>query len=279
VDFGELVERIVAGQWISGPKVDDAIRIIRRFNRYKIRSIINCLGEEYENKELVDGAVDEYLDVIKRIKKDGLLADIAVKPTQIGLLLGTKPFYRNYTRILDVARRNGVFVWFDMEGYQFVSRTIDSYIKLGKSNAGICIQAYLKRSEVDLRRLLKHNATIRLVKGAHRVGGVMFYDDEGTTRNYYALMDYLFKHGKRFTIATHDSKIIEKAIGLNKRYKRDVTFAMLMGIRDNYAEELAKRVKKVSMYVPFGPDWFSYSYRRMKEVSNVKLILRSLFGG
>jgi proline dehydrogenase len=42
--------------------------------------------------------------------------------------------------------------------------------------------------------------------------------------------------------------------------------------------ELARKGEKVSIYVPFGERWISYSYRRLKELSNLKLVIRSLFG-
>ena len=91
------------------------------------------------------------------------------------------------------------------------------------------------------------------------------------------IMRILFSKSKRFMIATHDSKIVEEAIRLNKKYKRDVTFAMLNGIRTKYALHLSKSGQKVAVYVPFGEEWFSYGLRRLTEQGHISLIIRSLF--
>ncbi len=280
MSLNSIEEKLLAGKWIAGDRISDAIRVSRSFNDIGIKTIINYLGEEYRKKSDINSSVFEYLKLVKEIKRKNVNADIAIKETQVGLLASKSEFLKNYKKIVDTASRSRLFVWLDMEEYEFVSDTIDVYLKfVEKANTGICIQSYLKRSQSDLKFLLKNHAVVRLVKGAHRVKGGDFYDNKGTDRNYFRLMDYLFKNGKTFTIASHDSRIIEKARRLNKKYKRNVTYAMLEGIRDSYAKELVNNGENVSMYVPFGPKWKEYAYRRMKEVGNLKLVIRSLIGG
>ena len=273
------IERIVAGRWIAGESVEDAIHVAGNLNKSNIRAIINYLGELQENKAEIRKAADEYLKLIKKITKSGVKADIAVKPTQIGLALGKLEFLMNFKRIKSEAGRAGVFVWLDMEEQEFVSDTIDVYLETMSGFTGICIQAYLKRSLRDASKLVARGAVIRLVKGAHRSKGPGFYGGREVTSNYMRLMDYLFRKSKVFTVASHDPKIIERALRLNRRYRRRVTYAMLEGIRSNYAIRLAQHGELVSTYVPFGPEWRAYSLRRLEELGNLKLVLRSLLGG
>lgn len=274
------VERVIAGKWIAGESISDAIRASRGLNGKGIKAIINCLGEQYRDRSMAEKTVAEYLRLVVDIKRANINADITMKPTQIGLAVNKNYFLKNYAKVVNFSRKRKIFVWLDMEGHEFVDDTIDIYMKLSKNGyTGICIQSYLKRSAKDLERLLKHKAVIRLVKGAHRSKGRDFYSDAGTTKNYFRLMQYMFTHGDIFTIASHDSGIIDRARLLNKKYKRNVTYAMLTGIRSTYASALAKAGENVSVYVTYGSQWKSYSYRRLKEVGNLKLVIRSLLGG
>lgn len=277
--FNGVIERLVAGKWIAGEHINDAIRVSKRFNKNNIVTIINYLGERLNERSTVENSVEIYLKLIDAITTHGVAAEISVKATQLGLLLGKNEFEKNYRKIIRHAHRKMVFVWLDMEEYEFVTDTIAVYEKhIGET--GICVQSYLKRSYNDVKKLAKRNATIRLVKGAYGLpGSVAYKDREKTTLNYVKIVDFMYEHCKKFTVGTHDSKIIENALRLNKKYKRDVTYAMLNGIRNRYATELANSGEKVSIYVPFGEEWIGYSYRRLKELSHLKLIIRSLFGG
>lgn len=270
----------VAGKWVAGASVESAISRCAKLNERGVVGIINYLGEEIRDARKVDATKKVYISIIERISKTGIRADISMKPTQLGLLLDFRTALKNYLDVLDRAEKAGVFVWLDMEGHKFVSGTIKLYKEAARyKNRGICIQACLKRSNGDLGRM-RSDAIIRLVKGAHaEPHGASFTARSDITRNYFDLMDRLFLRFKRFTIATHDSGIIEHAIKLNKRYRRDVTYAMLLGIRNNMAYDMAKRGYSISIYVPFGQEWLPYAARRLKEKQNAGLFLRSLISG
>lgn len=273
-----LFEKLLARKWIAGEQIDDAIKEAKRLNSLRINAIINSLGERYTERELVEETVDLYLGLIAQIRRHKVMADISLKPTQLGLIIDKKLASENYTKIVNAAKRNDIFVWLDMEDYEYVENSIWLYeTNVGKGMTGLCIQANVRRSADDLKRLSKRNATIRLVKGAHKgPESKMFNDRSKATVNYFKLMDYLFKRYKRFTIGTHDTALIEKAKELNKRYGRNVTYAMLKGIRENLARDMASSGHSVSVYIPFGEEWIPYSIRRLRERNNLKLILRSI---
>lgn len=272
--WGSL-EHIFAGRWIAGPDIEDALREAKRLNKLGVGAIVNYLGEDYHRKEVVEDAVQTYLTLIKEIRKRKLKADISTKITELGDLISKQYLLENYSKIVDSAAKNKVFVWLDMEEHSRVDDTIKLYrSKMMKGNTGICIQSYLRRSMKDIKSL-PPIATIRLVKGAYSESEkIAFRTRKETTENYVKLMGYLFKHEKRFTIGTHDTEIITEARHLNRIYKRDVTYAMLKGVRNRYLIGLAKK-EKVAIYVPFGKEWVRYSYRRLRESSNLKLIIVS----
>lgn len=279
MDAGGWIEKALAGRWIAGPTIEDAIGKAKSLNRHHIRAILNYLGEAYNRKENVDKAVASILELMDAIGNSGVKADVAVKGTQLGMLLGWGALVGNYRRIVREGAKRGITVWLDMEEHKYVTKTVRLYLLVPRrGRTGICIQSYLKRSISDMKNVTRHGGMIRLVKGAYtEPESVAFQSREETTGNYYVLMDYLFRRSKRFTIATHDEAVVRKALELNKKYGRDVTYAMLNGIRGRLARELAQKGEKVSVYVPFGREWIPYSYRRLKEASNLKLVVRSIF--
>ncbi|EQD51746.1 Proline dehydrogenase, partial [mine drainage metagenome] len=128
-----------------------------------------------------------------------------------------------------------------------------------------------------IQRIAKVGGIIRLVKGAYSSSkSKSFTSREEVTRNYSKLMQVAYEQYTEFTIATHDIEMVKKSLELNKKYKRKVTYAMLKGIRNKLLVQLEKE-NKVSVYVPFGEQWISYSYRRLKEAGHLKLVLKSLF--
>lgn len=271
------LEKLFAGRWIAGCYPEDAIKRSRLFNSRGISTMINFLGEEKIKKEEIRETFDTYIQIIKMIRKEGLDSSISIKPTEIGLSVSYQLFLSNYLKLSKFAKKNKVFVWLDMEASEDVDSTIKGYEKaIEYGNTGICIQAYLKRSESDIARLIKKGAKIRLVKGAYNIkSDAAFKTHSRISHNYKVLMLMLFQRSKSFMIATHDSRIIDEAIQLNRKYGRDVTYSMLNGIRNKYALYLARN-QKVAVYIPFGSDWISYGYRRLIEQRHLSLILRSL---
>lgn len=282
LDFlSEVGERLLAGRWIAGPRIFDAIRRAKALNALGMSAIINYMGEEFTNMRDVSEAVATQLRLVRTIRKNGIDASLTVKMTQLGLRISKKLAKRNYDRIVALARKNSVFVWLDAESQDTVEDAISIYEgQVRRRGVGIAVQSYLKRSEGNVRGLLKRRAVIRLVKGAYKESAkIAFGTKKETTKNYAVLMRHLFKAAKEFTIATHDSVLIDEAMTLNRSYRRKVTYAMLNGIRNNYAARLASQGNSVAIYVPFGTRWVEFSYRRLREASHLLLVLRSLLGG
>lgn len=276
MSINTFLERLVAHRWIAGPSIEDAIARAKLFNSRNISAIINYLGELLVDKSNVENKVRIYKELIDKIKANRVKADITLKATAFGFLIDPKYLQTNYHKIVDYAKKNNLFAWLDMEEPKYVDTTIGVYKGTIRSgNVGIALQANLQRSYQDLKDLVSRGAVIRLVKGAYK-SDMAFRSRKSVTSNYINLMNYLFLHSKSFTIATHDHNIINRAIKLNEKYKRNVTYAMLNGIRNRYALALARSGKKVALYVPFGTDWIGYSYRRLKGAGHVSLVLRSM---
>jgi proline dehydrogenase len=280
-----LTERLlyrVAKRWIAGYSLDDAIKVALDANKRQLRAILNRLGEHTPDKKLIQGYADEYLALLDRMRAEKVDGTISVKPSQLGLAANPSLYNTNLLRIIERAEGYDEFVWIDMENSPYTEETLTSYKEIlpSHSQLGVCLQANMKRSESDLKGIVPLGGVIRLVKGAYPENGEVAYKKRGDVdANYVKLMTILFQGGGRFALGTHDGKLIDKARDLAKDQKGDFEFQMLKGIRDDIKPILIKEGYRVSEYIPYGPEWYNYSKRRMRERKrNILLLLRSITG-
>lgn len=273
----------IARRWIAGETYQDALERAEQSAARKVRGIVNLLGEEITAREETLLATAEYIEILKEINARKIQSCISVKPTQLGLKIDKWLFVDNLSKILSHAESLGDFVWLDMEASPYTSATIDSYLEFRKKfdNVGVAIQAYLKRSEEDVDRILHSRGIIRLCKGAYNESPEIVYKAKRRIdENFSKLMRMIFESGVYFALATHDEKLMEEAIHLSDLRHTDFEFEMLMGIRDKRKLELVERGYRVSEYIPYGKSWWAYSVRRIREhKSNIFLLARSLIGG
>ncbi|KFM18826.1 Proline dehydrogenase 2 protein [Marine Group I thaumarchaeote SCGC AAA799-P11] len=268
----------IAKQWIAGNTVDDALISAKKAYKSKRHVIINKLGEYHTSKKQINTTMKEYEKIIGSFRRWKIRGAISIKPTQLGLSINQKEFYKNFEKIIQTARNAHVFVWLDMESSEHTDETIEIYHSFFSKyeRLGIALQANLKRAEHDLRDLQKTGAKIRLTKGAYRENTkIAFKSRKGVDDNYLKLMKMLFKNGNEFALATHDEKIIHKAKTLSKKYPRKFEFQFLKGIREEIKSELIKQKFVVSDYIPYGTRWLAYSVRRIKERKRNILLLGS----
>lgn len=273
----------IAKHWIAGETYEDAFTRAEQSNAHGVRGIINLLGEETISQEETTAATQSYLEILEAISRRRIGSCISVKPTQLGLSIDPSLFRDNLTKILSRAKPLGTFVWIDIESSQFTTVTIDSFLESRKTydNVGIAVQAYLRRSEEDVSRILDSGGSIRLCKGAYNEAPAIVYKRRSQIDEHYSkLMRIMFERGRGFAVATHDEKLIEEATRLSNVHHADFEFEMLMGIRDKKKLELVQRGYRVSEYIPFGKSWWAYSLRRIREhKSNIFLLARSLLSG
>lgn len=272
-----------AGQWVAGETMDDALRVAREANARGLQVIVNHLGEHYREKAPVEATREEYLRLIGKLRGTDLRADVSLKPTQFGILIDREYALSQIVPALDAVKAWGHVLWVDMEAAATVEDTIWVYEQLlaryGK--VGLCLQANLRRTEEDLRRLLALKARIRLVKGAYKeTADVAFMTRAEIDREYLRHLDTLFAEGQDFAVATHDGRMIDHALALARERRIPFEFAMLQGVRDPLKMELVSQGHRVVEYIPYGPTWLPYFTRRLRErPRNVITMVRSFLSG
>ena len=276
----ELVLLRIAKRWISGVGLDSAIEDAKKANSRGMGAVVNFLGEEITDLATADSHTEEYLRLQQAMAENKVTGHPSVKLTQLGLVLGQDTASVRLEKVAANSESLDQRLWLDMEGSRFTDQTLSIYADAHHKHRrlGVALQAYMRRSESDLKVLLDDGAKIRLVKGAYRENpDVVFRGRDEIRSSYVRLMQTLFDRGDGFAIGTHDSVLVERAKKLADAKHVDFEFEMLKGIRDELKLDLVKSGYKVSEYLPYGDQWYAYSKRRLTEhPSNVWLLIRSL---
>jgi len=275
---------VFAKRFIAGERIEDAIDAVSRLNAVGMTATLDILGENVKNERAAQAARDDYLRLLERINTSGVDSNVSLKLTQMGLDIGDDFCYDNVKRIVETAKEYDNFVRIDMEGSEYTQRTIDIFRRLRRDfdNVGIVIQAYLLRSEKDIRELSAEGSKIRLCKGAYKEPpSVAFSSKEATNESYLKLMKYLLTEGTYPAIATHDTRMIDetKRFGSENGISNGTfEFQMLYGIRRKLQREIVSSGFSMRVYVPYGTHWLPYFTRRLRErKENVFFILKHLF--
>lgn len=281
--LGERLLYRIAKRWIAGYTLEDALNAARDANNKKIQAILNRLGEHTPETNLIEQYKEEYYKLLDSIRDEKIQGTVSVKPSQIGLAADVGLYKRNLVDIVEKAWSNHQFVWLDMENSPYTEATVNVYRDLlssGRDHVGMCLQANLKRTQTDLKDLLSRGGKIRLVKGAYPESVEIAYKKRHEIdANYVRLMEMLFQSADFFGIGTHDQKLIDHAKELSIDHKKNFEFQMLKGIQDDLKTSLQSEGYHVSEYIPYGPEWYNYSKRRIRERKrNILLLLRSITG-
>ena len=281
-----LVKRF-AMRYIAGDKLEDAVRTVKTLNAGHMMATLDVLGENVATRDESRRTVRACEEVLHAIHQHRLNANISLKLTQFGLKIDEAVCYSNLRSLLEVAKGYTTFVRMDMEDSTATDATLKAYERLrseGFENVGIVIQACLKRSEDDIRRLISVKANIRLCKGAYsEPEAIAFKEREEIRSNFLKLLKMLLDARCYVGIATHDDALVQGAteyIRQNHVDKIGYEFQMLHGVKILLREKIVEEGHPLRIYVPFGEQWYAYSMRRFKE--NPRLawtVLRSLFSG
>jgi len=273
----------LASRWVAGVEMEDALTRAEQINGKSIGAVLNVLGEHHEERDSVETTVTEYLQLLDRIEERRLDACISIKLSQCGIAIDQGYCSDNVKRILAKVKSLGGFLWIDMESSKYTDATIQIYEQCLKEHplVGLAVQSNLKRTEEDVRRLLKQGGRVRLCKGAYREDPSIGYPKRAdATRNYSRILKVLYEEGDNFAVATHDNSMIEEALELSKKHQKTFEFQFLQGVRESTAIELAAKGYRVLEYVPYGPRWLAYFMRRLRERPfNVITMFRSLVSG
>jgi len=260
-----------AKRFVAGETLDKALEITQNYYSKNIFVTIDYLGEVVKEEKRTVQIKEKYLEILEKIGEENYRSSISVKLSQLGLTIDKQLAFENIEVLVKRAKQLGLVVELDMESLKFAQDTIDLYNSLSKkySNLTITIQAYLFRSEQDVRDIIAKNGKIRLVKGIYQENkSVAIQKEDLVVENFIKLMKLCLDKSSLVKIATHDDKIIEQAKNYIKEKnipKNRFEFEFLYGVRPSLSEKIVKEGYNARVYLPFGENWFPYFKRRLIE--------------
>jgi proline dehydrogenase len=138
-------------RFMPGERLDDALAAAASLAGDGIATTVTHLGENVASEEEADRVVEHYRGVLREVGRRELDTEISVKLTQLGLDLGADRAHERLERLVRSCDP-GSLVWVDMESSEYVDATLDIFraVREDHQNVGVCLQAYLRRTEADL---------------------------------------------------------------------------------------------------------------------------------
>ena len=275
-------------RFMPGENVDDALSAAQTLASSGIGTVLTHLGENITDRAEAEEVTKHYLDVSDRIRAANLPAEVSVKLTQLGLDLDREFCYSNLVALIEQTPAEKT-LWIDIEQSPYVDATLELYRRARQAypNVGVCVQAYLYRTEKDLDSLISIGGAVRLVKGAYNEPAeIAFPQKKDVDENYFHLAQRLLspearKARVRAAMATHDRVLIEKITEWSAAQgiaKTKLEFQMLYGIQRAEQLRLVREGYRCNVLISYGPFWFPWFMRRLAErPANVLFLARNFF--
>ena len=277
--------RFFSGPYVAGETIENALTHVRKINNSGFAATIDILGEHTTDIETASSIASDYCELYKKISQGSLDCNLSIKPTHLGIDMSFEIAKNNFEKIMTEAEKFSNFLRLDMESSSYTDDTLMIYDHCLRRypKVGVVLQAYLKRSISDIERLAKPGFNARICKGIYNESPSIAYQNPEEIRNNFLKMAEIMIFKKAYSCyATHDQGLIDRILDLIKKHKLGIDkfeFQVLYGVPMNgRLEELIKNGYKVRVYVPFGPDWYDYSLRRLKENPDIaSYVIKNIF--
>lgn len=271
-------------RFVAGETLDEGLAVCRELNKEGILVTLDRLGENVTSLAEAEASRDAGLATISAISAQNLRSTVSVKLTQFGMDLSEEACESNVAALVELAKSFGSHLEIDMEGSEYTEQTLKMVVRLHERYHAVrsVIQAYLYRSEADIRMLSERGVPVRLCKGAYQEpASIAFPEKAKVDENYKRLTRLLLEKGTHPAIATHDPAMQNAAL----QYARELgvgperfEFQMLYGIRRDLQRKLVREGYQLRLYVPYGDAWYPYFMRRLAErPANVLFLLKNMW--
>ncbi len=282
----------LARRFVAGPDQAAALGCAEELREQGFAASLFYLGEYVADPELVNENVVRKMAIAQGLGATGLDVHVSVDPTQIGYSIDDETGEANARKIGGLIAsqpkigRN--YLMLDMEDFGVVDKTLRLRRHLADDAipTAVTLQAYLRRTENDLRQLVAAGAAVRLVKGAFAESRSRAWTRRSQIdRNYLELASIMLSPEARESgfypiFGTHDDKMVWPIVDMAKTRgwpKDGYEFEMLFGVRDELRDRLRDAGQSVRLYLPFGRDWWPYAARRVGEnPRNAVFVARAL---
>lgn len=274
--------RALARRFVAGETLAEGLAAARAIAATGARPMLDYLGEAVTTHAAAEEAAQVYRTLLAALQAEGLPATVSLKASQFGLDLDPDRCAALVESVAATAARLPTGVWLDMEDSSRTDRTIALWraVVARQPNVGLALQAMLYRTPDDLAALLAEGASLRLCKGAYAEPPDRAHQTHAAVDAAFLGLLYELLRAARArppagpgqlptaAIATHDEHLIQTALrwiehlGLRPgQYE----FQLLYGVRRDLQRRLLAAGHPLSIYLPWGPDWYRYLTRRLAE--------------
>ncbi|MEA5580001.1 L-glutamate gamma-semialdehyde dehydrogenase [Nodularia harveyana UHCC-0300] len=310
----------LAHKYISGENIKQVIKTVERLRKDKMAFTIDLLGEAVITEEEAQSYLERYLELMQQLveasKNWSVIPAIdqadgeSLPQVQVSVKLtafysqfdpldakGSEERVSDRIRILlRRAKELGAAVHFDMEQYAYKDLTLNILQKLlledefrQRTDIGVTIQAYLRDSEEDTKKLISwlqqrgYPLTVRLVKGAYWDQETIkaeqkhwkqpVYNDKAATDANFETITQLLLENHQYVyaaIGSHNVRSQARAIAIAQSLnvpRRHFEMQVLYGMGDKLAKALVDKGYRVRVYCPYGEllPGMAYLIRRLLE--------------
>jgi proline dehydrogenase len=252
-----------ARRFVAGETLPEALSSVGELLERGLAVSIDRFGENLSDPNAIAAVVDEYRELGRAVAELDGDVYLEVVPSNLGIDLSVD-FFCEQARQVAKHLPTGARLEISAEESHRTARIIESELRLAAEGVPVVatVQANLRRSERDARRLVESGVPIRLVKGAYvEPTDAAYRWGEPLDVAFVRLAHKLSAWGADLTLATHDPVIREALLPALD----GVGIEMLLGVRPDDALELVERGVHVRVYVPYGSEWFRYWMRRVAE--------------
>jgi proline dehydrogenase len=263
VQYAEAHAWRAASRYVAGTTEDSAVRCARELGERGIGTSLDLFGEQVNDPGLARSTADDYQRLAHRLSELPEQVWLSIDLSHIGLDIDIALCRSLLERIAEALPENRL-IQVGAEDAARTDRIFEVILPLARDGArlGATLQANLRRSEQDVERLAEVGLHVRLVKGAYvEAPAVAHPYGEETDLAFVQLAHRLAGTGLPLALATHDRALREALL----RALPHAECELLLGVRGEDAERLAREGRTVRLYVPFGQDWFRYWMRRVAE--------------
>ncbi|MCB9914368.1 MAG: proline dehydrogenase family protein [Planctomycetes bacterium] len=284
---GPIMRRL-AGRYIAGEELEDALRKLAELRAQGFTGIFDILGEGSNTEAHARTAAAAYARGADALSEAGLDAYISIKPSHLGLKPGVEeelPF-QLYSELATRCAAQGRLVRVEMEDHPTTDATLRLFARLRArfDNVGLVLQSRLFRTPDDIDALPAGPLDIRLVKGIYlEPAEIAHTEPRAISDAFVSQTRQLLQRGDvHLRFATHDDALAERLVALVREFRvprERYEFQVLLGVQEHLWTRWRDGGHPVRVYVPFGPEWRSYSQRRLRK--NPKLaaaVIRDLIG-
>jgi CelD/BcsL family acetyltransferase involved in cellulose biosynthesis len=241
---------VAARRYVSGPALDDALRV---HERYEESGLATTIGYWNDEDEPAAGVLRQNTAVLEALVARGRGGEVSVKPPAAGNDRAA------IAELLRRAREAGVGVHFDSLGPETAGPVLELAAGLAADAAGglgCTLPARWRRSVADAELAVRHGLRVRVVKGE-------WADPEEPRRNARAglleIVDALAGRVPFVGVGSHDPVVVADALARLQSAGTPCELQVLYGTRADAAVAAARAAGvAIRVYVPFGHSRLPY---------------------